>query len=277
MTSTSTASAMSSRAHSHAVPPARFASPVASASATASFLPAWMMRSSGQLSLAFAFWIPRTVAGAASADGPLGTFARQTAPSRLETTLWLLAVTPTRFPSASRSRIIRAPVYVLPLPGGPCTGSTERSSPGAIRRTASSGASPSATRLDSAGGIVAVSPPSDSVPRRVAGRTRGGTRRNRSIAARRGLSGAKRLDTTSCASRSRLSCNTLLLTASSGTSAAGWGTGDFRPRFRSIVRAASSSASTVPQNPRCRSSDSAVSGFFGESPTAISWVCSGKR
>ena len=33
-----------------------------------------------------------------------------TAASRLEITLWLLAVTPTRFPPASRSRIIRAPV-----------------------------------------------------------------------------------------------------------------------------------------------------------------------
>ena len=37
-------------------------------------------------------------------------------------TLWLVAVIPTRRPAASRAQIIRAPVYVLPEPGGPWIG-----------------------------------------------------------------------------------------------------------------------------------------------------------
>ena len=106
---------------------------------------------------------------------------------------------------------------------------------------------------------------------------RGGTRLSRSNAARRGLSAARPPDTTASASRARLSRNTLFWTLSSDTSAGGCGTGELRPRFSSIVPAVSSSATTVPQNPRLSSSDSAVSGFFGESPTSISCGCSGKR
>ena len=106
---------------------------------------------------------------------------------------------------------------------------------------------------------------------------RGGTRPSRSNAARRGLSAAKPPDTTASASRARLSRNTVFGTLSSGTSAAGCGTGELRPRFRSIVPPVSSSATTVPQNPRLSSSDSAVSGFFGESPTLTSCGWSGKR
>ena len=34
-------------------------------------------------------------------------------------TLWLLAVTPTRLPAATRSTISSAPRVVLPEPGGP--------------------------------------------------------------------------------------------------------------------------------------------------------------
>ena len=67
MTRTSTVPAISSRAHSHAVPAARFASPPASASATSSLEPAWPMRRSGQPSPSFAFWIPRTSPGGSSA------------------------------------------------------------------------------------------------------------------------------------------------------------------------------------------------------------------
>ena len=52
-------------------------------------------------------------------------------------TLWLLAVMPTRLPAASREQIIRAPLYVLPEPGGPWIGSTVRSSARASRRAAS--------------------------------------------------------------------------------------------------------------------------------------------
>ena len=104
MTSTSTAPAISRRVHSHAVPAARLASPEASASATCWLASVWTMRSSGQPSPSLAFWIPRR------STGPLSSAASQIAPSRLEITLWLLAVTPTRFRPASRSRIMRAPV-----------------------------------------------------------------------------------------------------------------------------------------------------------------------
>jgi hypothetical protein len=44
--------------------------------------------------------------------------ASTTAASRLRTTLWLAAHTPTFFPRLTRSRIMRAPVKVLPEPGG---------------------------------------------------------------------------------------------------------------------------------------------------------------
>ena len=36
-------------------------------------------------------------------------------------TLWLFAVTPTRFPAATRSAIICAPTVLFPEPGGPWT------------------------------------------------------------------------------------------------------------------------------------------------------------
>ena len=70
MTSTSTAPAISAHAHSHAVPPARSASPAASAAATSSLDTAWTMRSSGQPSPSFAFWIPRTSTDACRAGLP---------------------------------------------------------------------------------------------------------------------------------------------------------------------------------------------------------------
>ena len=45
-------------------------------------------------------------------------------------TLWLLAMIPTRAPFATSSDIILAPVYVLPAPGGPCTGRMPKSPAG---------------------------------------------------------------------------------------------------------------------------------------------------
>ena len=42
---------------------------------------------------------------------------------------WLGAVMPTRRPAAKAATIMRAPRKVLPVPGGPWTGRTERSSP----------------------------------------------------------------------------------------------------------------------------------------------------
>ena len=49
-------------------------------------------------------------------------------------TLWLVAVIPTRWPVASRATIIRAPLYVLPEPGGPWIGRTVASSARPSRR-----------------------------------------------------------------------------------------------------------------------------------------------
>ena len=42
-------------------------------------------------------------------------------PASSPITLWLLAVTPTRFPASTRSTIISAPTVLLPEPGGPWT------------------------------------------------------------------------------------------------------------------------------------------------------------
>ena len=95
---------ISSRAHIHAVPAARFASPAASASTTSALEPAWTMRSSGQPSPSFAFLDPADFDR--RAVGRLAHGVEQVG----DHTLWLSTVTPTRFPPASRSRIIRAPV-----------------------------------------------------------------------------------------------------------------------------------------------------------------------
>ena len=48
--------------------------------------------------------------------------AAATSSSTFPMTLWLFATTPTRLPLRTRSTITRAPVYVLPEPGGPWIG-----------------------------------------------------------------------------------------------------------------------------------------------------------
>ena len=57
-------------------------------------------------------------------------------------TLWLTAVTPTRFPWATSSQIIRAPTYVFPEPGGPWMGSTDCSRARPSRRARATVSSP---------------------------------------------------------------------------------------------------------------------------------------
>ena len=58
---------------------------------------------------------------------PASVAALHTSRSRLLITLWLTAVIPTRRPCLTSSTIMRAPVNVLPEPGGPWIGSTEAS------------------------------------------------------------------------------------------------------------------------------------------------------
>ena len=64
----------------------------------------------------------------------LGRAARATASSRSAITRCDCAVTPTRLPVPTRSRIIRAAGDVLPVPGGPWIASTVSSSPACRRR-----------------------------------------------------------------------------------------------------------------------------------------------
>lgn len=54
--------------------------------------------------------------------------AALTAARRLSITLWLTAVTPTRFPVLASSTMTRAPLKVFPDPGGPWIGRTSWSS-----------------------------------------------------------------------------------------------------------------------------------------------------
>ena len=86
--------------------------------------------------------------------------------SRFRIALWLFEVTPTRIPAASRSRINRAAMVVLPLPGGPWIDSVVRSIEATMRGAASPTDSPGRTR----------GPPSWS-------RRRGGRRSRKSVSA----------------------------------------------------------------------------------------------
>ena len=84
---------------------------------------------------------------------------------RLPMTLWLVPVIPTRLPAASSVTTIRAPLYVLPAPGGPWIGRTVRSSEMASRRAASSSVSAGSRRAAPAAG-----PPAGAAHQEVAGR-----------------------------------------------------------------------------------------------------------
>ena len=77
----------------------------------------------------------------------LADAASHTSSSRLPITLWLLAVMPTVRPARTSSRIIRAPVNVLPEPGGPWIASVDESSarPSAFEAASRSTSAPSAT------------------------------------------------------------------------------------------------------------------------------------
>ena len=113
----------SSRAHSHDVPPTTSHDPARRPGATAS---GFGMRSMPNVSPAVVLAVdplpdpheagprPRPRAGSTS--------------SRFAMTRCDWAVTPTRLPASTRSRIIRAAVCVLPVPGGPWIASTVSSS-----------------------------------------------------------------------------------------------------------------------------------------------------
>ncbi len=164
--STSTASSISGRANSHWVPAARSNRPSRIPVSTSSLLAAsrtpGSLRSSSPVSH---FWMARS-------GTPASTAASLTASSMFVIALCDWAATPTRRPRRMSSTIIRAPVYVLPVPGGPWIGSTVSSSPAAIRRAPSMMSSSLPTN-----GVPASTPP-----------IRGGRRVSRSRAARNGPS-----------------------------------------------------------------------------------------
>ncbi len=68
---------------------------------------------------------PRLPSGSLPTERPSRRATLQISCNRLLMTLWLTAVIPTLLPLLTNSTTIRAPVKVLPEPGGPCTGSTE--------------------------------------------------------------------------------------------------------------------------------------------------------
>ncbi len=103
-------------------------------------------------------WAPSSSAYTARDDGPsaasfFATSSRgtpapsTTARSRFSTTAWDCATTPTRHPCATSRATTRAPTYVLPVPGGPCTAryeSSRRSTAAVTASTTSSSARGSA-------------------------------------------------------------------------------------------------------------------------------------
>ena len=65
--------------------------------------------------------VARRPSSARGTSTPSASATFSTSRSRLWIDLWLCEVTPTRLPRAIRWTISRAPVHVLPEPGGPCT------------------------------------------------------------------------------------------------------------------------------------------------------------
>ncbi len=131
MTSTSTLARICCCAHSHAVPPTSRTPAGVNASLIASLESVDITRSIGSTSVGICSVLT------------LRTAARSVLRSSSARTLCELAVTPTRKPASSRSRMRCCPAYVLPDPGGPCTARTcpDKSKP--HRRTTSTALSPS--------------------------------------------------------------------------------------------------------------------------------------
>ena len=111
MKSTSTLRTISSRAHSQAVPPTTSSVPSWRASRASALFPRWIASTYVRPSLPGRWPIPTATPRSRAA---LAVFS-----SSSPITLWLFAVTPTRFPAATRSTIIRAPTVLFPDPGGP--------------------------------------------------------------------------------------------------------------------------------------------------------------
>src|SRR3712207_260091 len=131
ITSTSTASARSSRHQNHDVPPTSDAEPSSSREATS---PASRDHSTPGAPHA---WDSSHFCSA----------GRPTALSTLPITAWDCAVTPTFLPASSSARISRDAARVLPLPGGPCTASTSPFKESPNRTTASPASSPGSRRV----------------------------------------------------------------------------------------------------------------------------------
>ena len=115
--SVSTLPSMSSRAHSHGVPAATSTS---TGSERTHHVGVVVCLPDGRVVVGLVLSRPSGSPAPARPPAPPAT--------RLPITLWLFDVIPTFLPARTSSRIIRAPVYVLPDPGGPWIASVVPSS-----------------------------------------------------------------------------------------------------------------------------------------------------
>ena len=232
MNSTSMASAMSSRPKSHAVPAATSYRPArqrgSDDTGVADDLDARDLRSVFDI--------------VAALDDPERLPGLERRPvhrtEEVRDRLVRLGGDPDRFPAAMRARAIRAPVYVLPVPGGPWIASRLSSRFVASRIAAVSGSS-SCRRSGSPGAIP---------------RIRGGTLERRSRTARLGPGPWMPWSMTCSARTASASCMTRDEIGPGSISAAGWVTALLLPRLRSIVPPIGSKPTTPPGDLRVRGS-----------------------
>ena len=221
--STSTAPATSERANSQGVPATTFA-PSATRATTSWLSPttSTIGEVEARSSWPFCTTDRRT---------PSSSAREQAASTRLVMALCVVAVMPTRRPDRTRSTIMWAPAYVLPDPGGPCTGRHVPPSRRASRRAAPRGDSPGRCN----------GWPSGSSP------NRGARPMSRSRTARYGPGPSMPWSATQVPIRSRACRSTVVGIGVSGITDDGCGAHDLQPRRRSRTPSASSSACTVPQ------------------------------
>ena len=192
---------------------------------------------------------------------PAAAAATATSSSTFPMTLWLFATTPTRLPAATSATMTRAPVYVLPDPGGPWIGRMPPGAVSAMRVAASSAVSP-AFRSGTPGPC-----PASGGRRRSSART---AAMPAADASSRSTSPSP-LAATHWPVRSRLSASSLLGTMPSGTIERGSGSPALAsPRVIVIVLAASSTSTTDP-------ADAPVLGSLIVLSSPIRWSCGGNE
>ena len=212
----------SAEAHSHDVPAARLARPPSSRARTSAASFARVTRGSSRT----CSHARRAGPGGRRPPGSPGCGGEDRL-SRLPMTLWLVPVIPTRRPAASSVQIIRAPVHVLPEPGGPWMARVVLSRSRASRRAASRSGSSAAEAARRATG-----------PPEAAGRTAGRDR------ARFGPSASMPWSATHVPSSNSDAWWSVVRNQSSGTIARGCGSATVRRR--STVRLAASTTAFSP-------------------------------